>query len=98
MKLLIIKSECRLSGDGIKKYEDEFNRMIREDGYLILPYGFKTEVVEVDCLDVFTPKLITIEPNEVEVKCNTSSCAWNVKDKCLFNFNNCADRDRKEKK
>ena len=52
MKLLIIKSECRLSGDGIKKYEDEFNRMIRENGYLILPYGFKTEVVEVDCLDV----------------------------------------------
>ena len=35
MKLLIIKSECRLSGGGIKKYEDEFNRMIREDGYLI---------------------------------------------------------------
>ena len=60
MKLLIIKSECRLSGDGIKKYEDEFNRMIREDGYLILPYGFKTEVVEVDCLDAFAPKLVTI--------------------------------------
>ena len=98
MKLLIIKSECRLSGDGIKKYEDEFNRMIRENGYLILPYGFKTEVVEVDCLDVFAPKLITIEPNEAEVKCNTSSCAWNVKDKCLFNFNNCANRDRKEEK
>lgn len=51
MKLLIIKSECRLSNDGIKKYEDEFNRMIRENGYLILPYCFKTEVVEVDCLD-----------------------------------------------
>ena len=66
MKLLIIKSECRLSGDGIKKYEDEFNRMIREDGYLILPYGFKAEVVEVDCLDVFAPKLITINNlNEV---------------------------------
>ena len=87
MRLLIIKSECRLSGDGIKKYEDEFNRMIREDGYLILPYGFKTEVVEVDCLDVFAPKLITIEPNEAEVK-----------GKCLFNFNNCANRDRKEEK
>ena len=52
MRLLIIKSECRLSSDGIKKYEDEFNRMIREDGYLIVPYGFKTEVVEVDYLDV----------------------------------------------
>ena len=96
MRLLIIKSECRLSGDGIKKYEDEFNRMIREDGYLILPYGFKTEVVEVDCLDAFAPKLVTIEPNEAEVKCSTSSCAWNVKNKCLFNFNNCANRDREE--
>lgn len=98
MKLLIIKSAYPMKSDGLKKYEDEFNRMIRENGYLILPSGFETEVVEVDCLDVFTPKLITIEPNEAEVKCNTSSCAWNVKGKCLFNFNNCANRDRKDKK
>ena len=98
MKLLIIKCAYPMKGDGLKKYEDEFNRMIRESGYLILPSGFETEVAEVDCLDVFTPKLITIEPNEAEVKCNTSSCAWNVKGKCLFNLNTCANRDRKDKK
>lgn len=98
MKLLIIKCAYSMKSDGLKRYEDEFNRMIRENGYLILPSGFETEVVEVDCLDAFTPKLITIEPHEAEVKCNTSSCAWNVKDKCLFNFNTCANRDRKDKK
>ncbi len=98
MKLLIIKCAYPMKSDGLKRYEDEFNRMIRENGYLILPSGFETEVVEVDCLDTFTPKLITIEPHEAEVKCNTSSCVWNVKDKCLFNFNTCANRDRKEEK
>ena len=98
MRLLIIKCPYSMKGDGLKKYEDDFNRMIRENGYLILQSGFETEVVEVDCLDVFVPKIITIEPNEAEVKCNTSSCAWNVKGKCSFNLNTCANRDRKDKK
>ena len=98
MRLLIIKCPYSMKGDGLKQYEDDFNRMIRENGYLILQSGFETGVVEVGCLDVFAPKIITIEPNEAEVKCNTSSCAWNVKGKCLFNLNTCAKRDRKDKK
>ena len=99
MKLLIIKCAYPMKSDGLKKYEDEFNRMIRENGYLILPSGFETEVVDVSIpyglMTVATPSPWTSTPSRTENKCDISDCMWNFKGKCSINSTGCLKKEKK---
>ena len=101
MKLLIIKCMHPMKSDGLKKYEDEFNRMIRENGYLILPPGFETEVVDVSIpygRITFPSPNWTSTPSRTENKCDISDCMWNFKGTCSINSTGCLKKEKKNEK